>query len=117
MICGGTGGVHAVVNNGSGAEKVSEKHVSNLLYDASRGDYHYVSPDGRLDQSLPPELSAAEDEMKKETLKDLLAVSRIAKSVANPLATLRAPVTATPPDSLLHKPVSLNLNRLLMEAL
>ena len=117
VICGGAGGVYAVMSDGSGAGIVSEKRVSNLLYDASKGDYHYVTADGRLDQSLPPELSAAEDEKKKETLADLLAVSRIEKAAVNPLTTLRTHVAATPTDSLLHKPVSLNLNRLLMEAL
>ena len=61
MIC--EDGVRAVADDGSGVEKVSEKRVSNLVCDVAKGDYHYVLPDGRLDQSLPAELlSEAEKE-------------------------------------------------------
>ena len=54
MICGD--GVRAVADDGRGVEKVSEKRVSNLVCDVGKGDYHYVFPDGRLDQSMPAEL-------------------------------------------------------------
>ena len=54
VICGD--GVRAVTDDGSGVEKVSEKRVSNLVCDTDKGDYHYVLPDGQLDQSMPAEL-------------------------------------------------------------
>lgn len=54
VIC--ADGVRAVKDDGSGVEKVSEKRVSNLVCDADKGDYHYVLPDGQLDQSMPAEL-------------------------------------------------------------
>ena len=113
MICGD--GVRVVADDGRGVEKVSEKRVSNLVCDVGKGDYHYVLPDGRLDQSMPAELLPEGDGEAKITTTDLLSVSRIAKAEANPLTTLRT--RAAPTDSLVHKPVSLNLNRLLMEAL
>ena len=54
VIC--ADGVRSVKDDGSGVEKVSEKRVSNLVCDADKGDYHYVLPDGQLDQSMPAEL-------------------------------------------------------------
>jgi WD40 repeat protein len=104
------GGVHGFTRSG-GLEKMSEKAVKNLVVD-HRGNYHYVLSDNKLEHSLPLEQITQEIATDK---KDLLSVSRIAR--ATPTTALRSHAPTSALETLVHKPVSLNLCKLLRESL